>query len=145
MNIPTLGWDLCCDNFCLFGPKELAYFSQVLSDKFRPLHSESCPYWSRCLARLSTVGSSWEKTRQADRVQCSRCDKQSSSAFLLLICWEIPRQADWVQCNRCLEQYRSRFPLPYLESTYTVVWCCVGSGSIVATALDGAASGISKN
>jgi hypothetical protein len=54
MNIPTSVSDLCCDNFCLFGPKEAAYLSQLLADKFCPLHSQSCAYCSRCLARLSS-------------------------------------------------------------------------------------------
>jgi hypothetical protein len=75
MNIPTSVWDLCCDNFCLFGPKEAAYFLQVLSDKFCRLDFESCAYCSRCLARLSArnklglfraVRSCWEK--QASRI-----------------------------------------------------------------------------
>jgi hypothetical protein len=39
-----------------------------------------------------TVGSSWQKTRQADRVQCRRCDKQGSGPFLLRICWEVHSQ-----------------------------------------------------
>jgi hypothetical protein len=41
-------------------------------------------------------GSYWEKTRQADRVQCSRCVKQCSGPFLPRIFWEITRQTDRV-------------------------------------------------
>jgi hypothetical protein len=133
MNIPTSAWDLCCDNFCLFGPKEAAYFSEVLSDKVCPLHSESCVYCRRCLARLSArnklglFGADSREllgeTCQADWVQCSRCDKECHSPFLLGICWEITRQADRVQCNCCCKQYSSLFLLPYLESAQTVVLC----------------------
>jgi hypothetical protein len=92
-NIQTSVWDLCCDNCCLFGPKEAAYFSQVLSDKFCPLHSKSCAYCSRCLARLSAGNKPslfraesrelLAEKRQSDRVQCSRYDKQRCSPFLL--------------------------------------------------------------
>jgi hypothetical protein len=70
-----------------------------------------------------TVRSCWEKTRQSDGVQCSRCDKQCSSPFLLRICWEITCQADLVQCKRCSKQYRGRFMLPYLASVQTVLLC----------------------
>jgi hypothetical protein len=139
MNIPTSVWDRCCDNFCLFGPKEAAYFSQVLSDQFRPLHSESRAYCSRCVASLSARNKSslfrnksslfradcrelLGETRQSDPVQCSRCDKQcGSSPFLLRIFWEITRESDRVQCNRCDKQSSSPFMLPYLESAQTAV------------------------